>query len=201
MVDIVTIGNATLYHGDCLEILPTLGRFGAVVSDPPYPNSEGHFLDGIVTARELLALPPADEVIAFWSERHPPSFVPLPIVAVHIWHRTNVNGKVYEPAFHYCSDGKPRRSEVKPHAAVFDGVGPGCSEYAGHPTQKPIAVMEWLVQKTEGTVLDPFCGTGSTGVACSRLGRPFVGIEIERRHFDTACERINAAYAQGRLFV
>lgn len=69
-----------------------------------------------------------------------------------------------------------------------------------HPTQKPIGVMEWAVSFTEGLVLEPFMGSGTTGVACANLGRKFIGIELERKYFDIACERIEAAYSQGRLF-
>lgn len=192
------IGEATLYLGDCREILPSLTA-DSIITDPPYPNGEGHFVDAISAAEEVIRKPLCDEAIIFWSERKPP-LVLLPLIAVHIWHRTNVNGKVYEPAYHYRADGVFKRSEIKAHAAVFDGVGPGCSEYAGHPTQKPIAVMEWLVKKTAGIVLDPFMGSGSTGIACARLGRPFVGVEAEPRYFDIACERIENAQRQERLF-
>ena len=72
-----------------------------------------------------------------------------------------------------------------------------------HPTQKPVALMEYLIKTytNEGeTVLDFTMGSGTTGVACANLGRKFIGIEIERKYFDIACERIEAAYAQGRLF-
>ena len=69
-----------------------------------------------------------------------------------------------------------------------------------HPTEKPVRLMEMLCQKVPGTICDPFMGSGSTGVAAARLGRPFVGVEIERQFFDIACERIEAASAQGRLF-
>src|SRR3546814_9569806 len=55
-----------------------------------------------------------------------------------------------------------------------------------HPTRKPVALMSWCVQKTTGTVLDPFMGSGTTGVACAKLGRKFIGIEIEPRYFDIA---------------
>ena len=68
-----------------------------------------------------------------------------------------------------------------------------------HPTEKPVRLMEQLVQWTKGVVFDPFMGSGSTGVACVTQGRAFVGIEIDRRHFDTACERISQAHAQTRL--
>jgi DNA modification methylase len=170
------------------------------VTDPPYPNGEGYFLSGVKTARNLLLKINADSILAFWSEIELP-ITALPLVATHIWHRSNVNGKIYEPIFHYERDGRKRRSEIRPHAAVFNGVGPGCTEYAGHPTQKPIDLMQWLIEKTTGTILDPFMGSGTTGVACVKLGRRFIGIEIEPKYFDIACRRIEAAYKQPDLFV
>ena len=70
-----------------------------------------------------------------------------------------------------------------------------------HPTQKPVKLLELLIKKTPPTiVLDAFMGSGTTGVACANLGRKFIGIEIERKYFDIACERIDAAYSQRRLF-
>src|SRR5690606_9161061 len=72
-----------------------------------------------------------------------------------------------------------------------------------HPTQKPEKLIEHIVKissKPGGAVLDPFMGSGTTGVACANLGRKFIGIEIEPKYFDIACRRIEAAYAQGRLF-
>jgi site-specific DNA-methyltransferase (adenine-specific) len=200
-VRIEIIGTARLYLGDCREILPTLSGVDAVVTDPPYPNNSGHFVDAVAVAAEVCrdwsAL--ADEWIVFWSEiETPPS--PLPRIATHVWYRTNVNGKVYEPAYHFSTDGTKRRSDVKLHAAVFDGVGPGCLEYDGHPNQKPIAVMEWLVAKANGTILDPFMGSGTTGVACARLRRRFIGCEIHEPYFDIACRRIEQAQRQGDLF-
>ena len=95
---------------------------------------------------------------------------------------------------------------------MFQHVFVGSSaavEYSGdayapsaHPFQKPLAVMDWCLTKIPDaqTILDPFMGSGTTGVACANLGRKFIGIEIERKYFDIACERIAAAYAQGRLF-
>ena len=199
MGEVVQIGDATLYHGDCLEILPTLPKVGAVVTDPPYPNRAGHFLDNVCSAERVLASPIAATVVAFWDHMEFPACA-LPRVAVHVWHRTNVNGTPYEAIHHFHADGKKRRSDVIAHAAVFDGVGPGCWEFAGHPTQKPVALMERLVGKTEGAVCDPFMGSGTTGVACANLGRKFIGIEIERKYFDMACERIDNAYRQKRMF-
>ena len=70
----------------------------------------------------------------------------------------------------------------------------------GHATPKPVAMMEKLIRKTAGVVLDPFFGSGSTGLACVQLGRKFIGIEIERKYFDIACERIENAQRQTRMF-
>ena len=71
-----------------------------------------------------------------------------------------------------------------------------------HPTQKPVAVMEWVLSFVKAhTILDPFMGSGTTGVACARLGRRFIGVEIEPRYFDIACRRIEAAQKQGDMFV
>ena len=194
------IGLATLYLGDCREILPTLGQVDAVVTDPPYPNGEGHFVEAIDVARNVVSSITAPEAIIFWSELEAPPCA-LPAVATHIWHRTNVNGKLYEPAFHFAADGRKRRSENFPQAAVFDGAGPGCIEFEGHPTQKPISVMRRLLSLTKAqTILDPFMGSGTTGVACMKLGRKFIGIEIEPRYFDIACKRIAEAWKQPRLF-
>lgn len=69
-----------------------------------------------------------------------------------------------------------------------------------HPTEKPVALIEKLVANSNGKqVVDPFMGSGTTGVACANQGVDFVGVEMDRQHFDMACERIEAAHAQGRL--
>ena len=69
-----------------------------------------------------------------------------------------------------------------------------------HHTQKPLALMKWCLSFAPGTVLDPFMGSGTTGVACVRLGRAFLGIEIEPRYFDIACRRIDEAFDAEPLF-
>jgi site-specific DNA-methyltransferase (adenine-specific)/modification methylase len=73
-----------------------------------------------------------------------------------------------------------------------------------HPTQKPVAVMEWVLRETTSdgnTILDPFMGSGTTGVACVKLGRKFIGIEIDPGYFDIACRRIEQAYKQPDFFI
>ena len=71
-----------------------------------------------------------------------------------------------------------------------------------HPTQKPVALMAWCIDRipTAQTILDPFMGSGTTGIACANVGRKFIGIEIDPGHFDIACKRIEQAQKQVRLF-
>lgn len=181
----------TLYHGDCREVLPTLGSGYALVSDPPYPNNAGHFDADIGVARDVLYAGGFDQVLAFWTELERPP-VRAPLVAVHIWHRTNVNGRPYEPIYHFDTSGIKRRSVVIPHHAVFGGVGPGCWEYLGHPTQKPVDLMRHLIQKvTLGKVFDPFAGSGSTLRAAKDLGRHSVGVEVNERYCEIAARRLS----------
>lgn len=103
----------------------------------------------------------------------------------------------YDPGA-YFADARP----VRPNAVRGDSLRAGNGERAGHPTQKPLWLMDRLVRALAAPgalVLDPFMGSGTTGVACANLGRRFVGIEIERRYFDVACRRIEDAQRQGRL--
>ena len=69
-----------------------------------------------------------------------------------------------------------------------------------HPAEKPLELLQWCVAKTTGTVLDPYMGSGTTGAACLRLGRAFVGIELDPHYFQVACDRLTAAAQQGQLF-
>ncbi len=216
-MDKVEIGAATLYHGDCLDILPTLGKVDAVVTDPPYGLQENARR---VASREKLAkttdygsfdwdakpatfeqitrcrhagkevvifggnyfnLPPARCWLVWDKENYGNDFADCELA----W--TNIKGSVR--LFRHQWNGMIRASENK-HPRV-------------HPTQKPIVLMEWVISQFKcdpQTILDPFMGSGTTGVACMNLGRSFIGIEKERKYFDIACERIEAAQAQGRLF-
>lgn len=197
-----TIGDATLYLGDCLEILPALQRFDAVVTDPPYPNNAGHFDGGIDAARTVLMSDLADSWTVFWDEMETPECY-APLVAKHVWHRTNTNRPDnYEAIYQFESDGKKRASRVFPFAVIAPRLT-GCVEATGHPTQKNERLMANILakcHKTALTILDPFMGSGTTGVAAVNQGKKFTGIEIDKFHFEAACERIEAAHSQGRLF-
>lgn len=222
MNDIVTIGDTTLYHGDCLEILPTLPKVDAVVTDPPYGigwskpfiangNSRAH--DGIqndddCSARDfVLNWNGCRMAIVFGSFQAP---FPKGTKQVLIWHKPGDSGlfgtvagyrRDVEPIF-LCGDWPKepvKRSSVLRGKADFRGHAAALT--GSHPHAKPVDLMEQLIAVTVvGVMLDPFMGSGTTGVACANLGRKFIGIEIERKYFDIACERISAAYAQGRLF-
>lgn len=178
----------TLYLGDCREITEWLAA-EVLVTDPPYPNNAGHFDDAVEVARVMLTGWRRD-AISFWSELTQPP-VRAPLVAVHIWHRTNVNGRPYEPAYQFATDGEKRRSEVIRHAQLHSGVGPGSAEYCGHPTQKPEAVMRTLIRKTSGIIADPFAGTGPTLLAARSLGRQAIGVEIDERYAERAARRLD----------
>ena len=197
------IGDATLYLGDCLEILPTLGKVDAVVTDPPY---------GIIANKMTLCNGKKDFFRGkSWDEHAPDVLHLLDIGKYHIFWGGNY------------FDGLPKTNDwliwdkVQPDSVSFSGaelawsdIGRNARVYRHHwgdedkqhPTMKPISLMQWclgLLPFSE-TILDPFMGSGTTGVACANLGRKFIGIEIEPKYFDIACRRIELAYKQPRLF-
>ena len=203
------IGDATLYLGDCLEVLPTLGKVDAVVTDPPY---------GIGAGREKPHNGWADYGIASW-DLHRPSretfdclLRSAPIVIIWggnyfadllpakgkwlIWDKGQTDFSLADAELAWTSlDGATRRIVYPRARALQDGKV--------HPTQKALRVMEWTIEiacPDAQTILDPFMGSGTTGVACANLGRKFIGIEIEEKYFDIACKRIEIAYSQPRLF-
>ena len=206
-----TIGNATLYLGDCLEILPTLPKVDAVVTDPPYglgdkwkggggskntswkfdPNEakgwDGNVAEGVT---ELTAIAP--ECIVWGGNYYPLS----PSRCWLVWDKKqNDQWTTGQCELAWTNLDRPIR------AFRFAQCEQASEGHKSHPTQKPLALMQWCLKWVSGqTILDPFMGSGTTGVACANLGRKFIGIEIEERYFDIACERIAAAYAQGRLF-
>lgn len=208
MVDSVQIGNATLYLGDCRAILPAIPSVSACITDPPYGTGwvRGGKSVGVFEASH--EKPDWDVFSIDWLElvwRHryvaafcAPSFLDKlvePFQTPHIgrYRKTNVRpgGRDVEFIVATAPWSAPRW-EVEAYN--------GDNEY--HPTQKPLHVMEWLIAHAPHSeaVLDPFMGSGTTGVACANLRRRFYGIEIDPKFFEIACRRIEAAQAQGRLF-
>ena len=218
----VVIGDATLYCGDCLEILPTLPKVDAVVTDPPYglgfpylsfddsrknvADLVSAFMPAAMQCGERLVVLPGITQVALYPN---PDWI-----GCVTWNTTGSFGAYgytqWMPVLLYGKDvagfGRTETGETKADVIrISGGAGVGFArkddEKAQHPCPKPENVMRRLVARySSGTVADPFMGSGTTGVACANLGRKFIGIEIERKYFDIACERIAAAYAQGRLF-
>jgi site-specific DNA-methyltransferase (adenine-specific)/modification methylase len=224
MVDKVVIGNATLYHGDCLEILPTLPKVDAVITDPPYGiglgatagTGGGHGLQiaayeshhdsyanfvAYVVPRINACLDASERACVFTGphiheQRKPDAiggvFCPA-ASARHLW-----GFKSFLPALLYGTAPDLHRGSKQTAIRSTE-----TKDDNGHPCPKPDGWMRWAVDLTTRraeTVLDPFMGSGTTGVACVQLGRQFIGIEIERKYFDIACERIENAQRQETLF-
>ena len=208
----VEIGDATLDLGDCLEILPTLESVDAVVTDPPYgmayqsawrsdKYAELHGEGSTALLEWALSIPSKHSRDGFcrWDAvqiaDNPKSMI--------VWVKPNCgsgdleheHGRTTEYAMYW-----PGPEHSWPHKRPWDVVRHAKAKTDRHPTAKPVSLMEEFVGWTEGVVLDPFMGSGTTGVACANLGRKFIGIELEPKYFNIACERIEAAYAQGRLF-
>ncbi len=227
MAETVVIGNATLYFGDCREVAPTLHGVDAVITDPPYGMSydtDSRRFSGA----SLVGLPPrgsgrADRVIhgddepfdpaawlayptvVLWGANHYAQR--LPVGSTLIWLKRSLQHYgtflsdaeiAWEKGGHgvycfYAEDSNARR-RLEANGSVFSVDG------TAHPTQKPIALMQWCLRRNPGDLtLDPYMGSGTTGVACVMEGRRFIGIERDRRYFDIACERISRTQAQGTL--
>jgi len=204
----VTIGDCRLLLGDCREILPLIAGGGgmAVVTDPPYglgrkmQGGTWGAKDGFKEMLEWDAEPPAAELVRdvvaagdtsiLWGGQY---FDLPPARCWLIWNKTNAVPTMADFEMAWTNLDRPAKRFNAPVGRV---------EF-GHPTQKPLPLMMWTLGFVpEGlAVLDPFMGSGTTGVACVKLGRRFVGIEIDERYFETAVERVRKAYEQPDLFV
>lgn len=214
------IGDATLYLGDCLDILPTLGKVDAVITDPPY-NAKNIGPNQRVYENQVMQLSDKDyqQFCLDWFEKSAALTsnifftcgianicnYPQPKWVI-CWHKpasvsfNRMGGfNAWEPIFIY---GKPH-SRIGQDYWIYNTTNLKKGAEKNHPCPKPTALMNKMVIVFAGegsTVLDPFMGSGTTGVACMNLGRKFIGIEIEPKYFDIACERIDMAQRQGKLF-
>jgi site-specific DNA-methyltransferase (adenine-specific) len=198
-------GEATIYLGDCLEILPTLTGVDAVVTDPPY---------GIGAAKMTLGngKKQFDRAGGAWDNMKPDISEIMTAAPLQIIWGGNYFSDVLPPTNDWLVWDKAQPDSVSFSGAelAWSNVGRNARvkrhhwgrEDKQHPTMKPIAVMEWCLGfiPDATTILDPFMGSGTTGVACANLGRRFIGIEIEPKYYDIARKRISDAYDQGRLF-
>jgi site-specific DNA-methyltransferase (adenine-specific)/modification methylase len=226
MTRVEHIGRATLYLGDCRDILPTLPKVDAVVTDPPYgvsyegsttkhstKSGEGYasFSD---TPEEVAAVCVPAVRLAVALARS--AIVTPGLACCHLYDVPRAQGCIFypsganagpwgficsQPLYYYGAD---------PYLAKQMGSRPNGfmtterAEENGHPCPKPLGQTKWMVNRAsfEGeTVLDPFMGSGTTGVAAVQMGRNFIGIEVEPKYFDIACKRIDDAQRQGDMFI
>ena len=208
------IGAATLYLGDCRDILPELQSFDAVVTDPPYGIGEAA---GKNASRTNLAHakdygdeewddePISPDLLAAalgkgrWCVVFGGNYYAMPPSSCWlVWDKVNGDNDFADCELAWTNFPKA----VRRIRFMWNGMLRQNNEPRGdHPTQKPVGVMEWAIGHvpTAQTILDPFMGSGTTGVAAMRLGRSFTGIEREPRYFDIACRRIEDAQRQQRL--
>jgi len=212
----VEIGNATLYLGDCAEILPTLGQFDAVVTDPPYGIGESK---GRNKSRSKLAIakdygdddwdnePITKESvdllrnISKWQIIFGGNYFELPPTKCWlIWDKENGQNDFADAELAWTNLDKA----VRLKRYMWNGMLRANKEPRGdHPTQKPVGIMEWVISHLPNdvdTIIDPYMGSGTTGVACVNMKKQFIGIEREQKYFDIACKRIEDAQRQVTLF-
>jgi len=220
------IGRATLYLGDCRDILPTLGKVDAVVTDPPYGIGEhgGRTRFGPASAAkgfnshkqyECLGWdrqPPSKEMFddlielsrwqIVWGANHFVSRIARDSANWLVWNKKGAD----KSSFADCELAWTNLPGVV-RSFTYDWVGFGAINSGvvrEHPTQKPVPLMKWclgFLPDPNRTICDPFMGSGTTGVAAVQMGRDFIGIEREPKYFDIACRRIEEAQKQGDLFI
>lgn len=222
----VSIGNATLYCGDCLDVLPELNNIESVITDPPffvpvqhYVQARGselkknfgdlsvlkHFFKQIFKSFGEI-LDKNGSIYCFCDgQSYPLVFEGMyPIVKrvrPLIWDKlTSYNGYTWRHQHEIIAWGEMPDAEQIP---TGDGDILKCRAVPVgerlHPAEKPVELIKLLINKLkiESNILDPFMGSGSTGVAALQAGRKFIGIETDERYFEIACKRIQKANDQG----
>jgi len=223
-------GNVLLVNADCLEVLPVLPKVDCVVTDPPYGNdySTGR-RTGVVRAStritgDILSAPILNDTVdklapilndtafIYWFAAPDRLDMVLPlirrwtVVNVLAWDKGNCTagdlecayGKQWEACVYAVVNKLPLVGSRDRDILKFNRIN-GC-DYV-HPTQKPVDLIEYLISKHScSNVIDPFTGSGTTGVACVRLGRQFIGIEKEEKYYEIAIKRIKAEQERFPLF-
>ncbi len=213
MTEPVVIGSARLYLGDCMEILPSLAPVDAVITDPPF--GVGNFVQ--VTGR-LRGRGEGRAAAVDWNESPPPEQF-FRLLQAKSKHRI-----IWGANFFNCFEDRGGaivwdKRQSMPNFSKADIAS--CTHFqktevvtipwtnftvareaeTDHPCERPVSLYEWCIDylPAHKSVLDPFMGSGSVGVACLRMGKSFVGIERDERHFENACERISNALRQPPL--
>jgi len=240
--------GVTLYHGDCLEILPTLEGVDVCITDPPYGTTAARWDDVSGLDKVLGAFPsvafsvePTASFLrstlpwrydwkwikskpsgAMFSAHQPMRMVELAMVFGEVKYNPQmrrrsaseikqlskrsvktVGSEITGGTFGKSVNRDDNTESFPVDALFYDNVFNRALDKTPHPSQKPVELMGYLVSShsNEGeTVLDPYMGSGTTGIACIRTGRNFIGIEKDPEHFETARKRIEAELAQGDLF-
>ena len=212
------IGGQRLILGDCLEVMPLLGKVDAVVTDPPYGmawNTDSTRFTGGATPgvrrkpikgdnqpfdpAPLLSLGVPSVV---WGYNHMAQRLPVGKTLIWLKQNPQAYGEFLSDAeLGWASGGSGVWAFYRPRSiatAVQEGGG-----RVAHPTQKPVALMEWCLGFVPNaqTILDPFMGSGTTLVACQRLGRQGIGIELDPDYFEIACRRVDETTRQPDLFI
>lgn len=230
MLEKVVIGNCELYCGNSQEIVVGLSDIDATITDPPYGVMLGEVKNGQSRDKQQtpytqfsdtpeyigsVVVPIIESCLAvssraaitpgnrnMWLYPKPDDF--------GVWYNPagTSRGKwgyslVVTPILFYGKDPRAGKGATPSSASgLCDPVGD--IKNKKHPCPKPLLFTKWLVDKASSigeTVLDPFMGSGTTGVACANMGRKFIGIELERRYFDLACDRISKAHDQQDFFI
>lgn len=220
------IGDALLIHGDAFAIMPSLGEVDCIITDPPY-NTKTH--KGARSAKSLTASQidfdgiSEEQFIEFcgnavaqarrwvvmscaWQHAAQLEKTGVPLVRLGVWTKKNAApqftgdrpGVGWEAIAILHREGKKRWNGGGHHAVWACNV-----EHGDHPTQKPLPLlMDWVTKFTDAgeTILDPFMGSATTGIACAKLGRKFIGIEKEQRYFELAVRRLTDFYSQSDMF-
>ena len=214
----VIIGDCQLYLGDCRDILPTLPKVDCVLTDPPYgigAYKNGTMGGGVLAKQSTYyptdwdSAPPSNELLDLavgagdtaivWGGNY---FIVSPSSCWLVWDKENGANNFADCELAWTNMPKAvRRIKWKWQGMLQQDMKN--KEERVHPTQKPIPVMRWCIEQAGNpqTILDPFMGSGTTGVAAVQMGRSFIGIEREEKYFSIACKRIEQAYAQGDFFV
>lgn len=208
----VIIGDITLYLGDCLEVMPTL-EYDSIVTDPPFGMN---FLSNHRAQKHKSIANDANEDFLLWAcELDAPhskyifcrwnnlNALPEPKSCI-TWVKNNwsmgdlehEHARQTEICLFYKGD-----KHSFPRGRPSDVVDVRRTGNSHHPTEKPVDLMRIVVGWTRGTVVDPFMGSGTTLVACAKMGRKGIGIELDEDYFNIACKRVEDAYKSPDMFV
>ena len=211
------IGGCRLILGDCLSVMPLLGKVDACVTDPPYGIGEG-IAKG--KSRGKLAAAIAYAGTDGWDDK-PATAEHMSLIRAVSKHQIIFGGNYFEglgPTSCWLIWDKQNGDNdfadcelawtnlpkaVRRIYWRWNGMIRKGDDVREHPTQKPVGVMEWCLNHIPNaqTILDPFAGSGTTGVACVNMGRSFIGIERDPDYFEIMCRRIDEAHRQADLFV